>query len=123
MPVINHGDCSTLSPLACATILYNIVDSPTGCVPVTRVDPAKDQVTAEWKKGPGLGSKIIEGELYHSKKPVYDPEGMKGIPVGVQVVGKKWEDEKVLAMMDVVDKALGPRGFGPGSWHEGKKDA
>jgi hypothetical protein len=30
-----------------------------------------------------------------------------------QIVGKKWEDEKVLALMDVVDKALGERGFGP----------
>lgn len=34
----------------------------------------------------------------------------------VQVVGKKWEEEKVIEMMKVVDQALGPRGFGPGSW-------
>jgi hypothetical protein len=41
------------------------------------------------------------------------------MPVGIQVVGKKWEEEKVLAMMQVVDEALGKdRGFGPGSWDE-----
>jgi hypothetical protein len=41
---------------------------------------------------------------------------MQGVPTGVQLVGKKWEDEKVLAMMHVVDGTLGPRGFSPGSW-------
>ena len=41
------------------------------------------------------------------------------MPVSIQVVGKKWEDEKVLAMMRVVEGALGnDRGFGPGSWDE-----
>lgn len=43
---------------------------------------------------------------------------MKGLPVGVQVVGRKWEEEKVIAMMHVVDKVLEKKrtGFGPGSW-------
>jgi Asp-tRNA(Asn)/Glu-tRNA(Gln) amidotransferase A subunit family amidase len=40
---------------------------------------------------------------------------MKGLPVGVQLVGNKWEDEKVIAMMRVLDDALGARGFGAGS--------
>lgn len=42
---------------------------------------------------------------------------MKGMPVNIQLVGKKWEEEKVLAMMEVVDTVLGKeRGFGPGAW-------
>jgi Asp-tRNA(Asn)/Glu-tRNA(Gln) amidotransferase A subunit family amidase len=41
------------------------------------------------------------------------------MPVSIQVVGKKWEDEKLLAMMHVVEEALGnDRRFGPGSWDE-----
>jgi hypothetical protein len=108
--------CTTLSPLACATILYNIIDSPVGCLPVTRVDPEKDQITDEWHTGPGLGSSLLEDRLYRGKSPVYDANAMKGLPVGIQVVGKKWEDEKVIAMMHVIDEALGPRTFGPGSW-------
>ena len=106
----------TLSPLAAGTILYNVIDSPVGVIPVTRVDPTRDALTDEWTKGPGLGSKIIEDDLYRGKKPAYNPEAMKGLPVGIQVVGKSWEDEKVIAMMHVVDKALGPRDFGPGAW-------
>lgn len=38
---------------------------------------------------------------------IYDVEKMKGLPVGVQVVGRKWEEEKVVGMMRVVDRALG----------------
>jgi hypothetical protein len=33
-------------------------------------------------------------------------------------VGRKWDDEKVVSIMHVVDEALGPRGFGPGNWKE-----
>jgi len=113
--------CTTLSPLACATILYNIIDSPVGCIPVLRVDPAKDQLTEEWVTGPGLGSSMLEAELYRGKNPVYNPEAMQGMPVGVQIVGKKWEDEKVISMMHVVDRALGPRRFGPMTWSRGKE--
>lgn len=110
-----HSGCATLSPLAAATILYNMVDSPVGIVPVTRVDPSKDQLTTAWFEGPGHGSKLFERELFEGKKAVYDPKKMKNIPIGVQIVGRKWEEEKVIAMMHVVDKALGPRNFGPGS--------
>lgn len=121
-PALPHGATKTLAPLATGTILYNVIDSPCGVVPVTRVDPSKDGLTDEWTKGPGLGSKIIESDLYRRKKDlVYDPEAMKGLPVGVQVIGKSWEDEKVVAMMKVVDDALGPRGFGPTAWQENRE--
>ncbi|VDC00957.1 unnamed protein product [Peniophora sp. CBMAI 1063] len=118
IPAVPHHGCDNLSPLAASTVQYNIVDSPVGIVPVTRVDPAKDAVTAEWFTGDDHGSRIWEDALY-GKKAVYDPVKMQGLPVGVQVVGLPWGEEAVLAMMDVVDKALGPRGFGPGSWSPG----
>ena len=95
-----------MSPLAAATILYNVIDSPVGIVPVTRVDPAKDQLTEEWWSAPGHGSKILEESLYKGETPIYDPEAMKGLPLGVQIVGKQWEEEKVLAIMHVVDRAM-----------------
>lgn len=149
---IHFRATKTLSPLAVGTILYNIVDSSAGVVPVTRVDPSKDGLSAEWLRGSPLadvitasealptqlegdkstlldyydelssgqhGSKLMEKNLYQSpggsRPPVYDPELMAGLPVGVQVVGQVYEDEKVLEMMRIVDEALGPRDFGPGS--------
>ena len=35
---------------------------------------------------------------------------------------ESWEDEKVLAMMKVVDKALGSRDFGPAAWSNEVKE-
>ncbi|KAI0314594.1 amidase signature domain-containing protein [Amylostereum chailletii] len=113
-PALPHGACNELSPLAAATILYNVVDSPVGIIPVTRVDPIQDQITEEWVIEPGHGSTVVEGMLYGKK--IYDPVKMKGLPVSVQIVGQPWEEEKVIGMMHVVDKALGKRDFGPGSW-------
>ncbi|KAF9485469.1 amidase [Pholiota conissans] len=117
LPQLPHGGCNNFSTLAEATIIYNVLDMPAGCLPVTRVDPAKDHLTDEWLTGPGLGSRVIEGGIYRGTKPLYDPEALRGMPVNVQLVGKKWEEEKVLAIMKVVDDALGKeRGFGPGAW-------
>lgn len=107
----------TLSPLAVATILFNVVDSPVGVIPVTRVDPALDALpSTAWQNGPGHGSVLIEKDLYGGKKPIYDAVKMEGLPVGLQIVGKKWGDELVVGVMEVLDKALGERGFGPGAW-------
>ncbi|KAN0092624.1 Amidase signature domain containing protein [Tylopilus felleus] len=117
LPTIPHGGCSMLSPLAACTVLYNVVDSCVGVVPVTRVDPKQDALASDFVLGAGGTSTILEKTMYTGQMPVYDPAAMAGIPVGVQIVGKKWEDEKVLAMMKVVDEALGTaQGFGPGCW-------
>ncbi|KAJ7105750.1 amidase [Mycena crocata] len=115
VPQVPTGTFTTLFALASATILYNVVNCPAGCIPVTLVDPLKDGITDEWAKA--ASPSLVERALYRGKTPIYDPVTMKGMPVGIQVVGKKWEDEKVLAMMRVVDSALGKdRGFGPGNW-------
>lgn len=94
-----------------------MVDHAVGCLPVTRVDPVLDAITDEWREGSGHGSSMLEAGIYGGKNPLYDPVAMAGMPVGIQIAAKKWEEEKVLAMMHVVDEALGKeRGFGPGAW-------
>ena len=108
-----------IASVASNSLLYNLIDHPVGTLPVTRVDPILDQLTDEWtdsKLGDGHGSPMIESMLYNGNKAVYNVEKMAGLPIGVQVVGKKWEEEKVVEMMKVVDAALGKRSFGPGSW-------
>ncbi|EIN06088.1 amidase [Punctularia strigosozonata HHB-11173 SS5] len=118
LPVLAHGQCKKLSGLAHATVLYNIVDCPVGVLPVTRVDPKRDALTPEWTKArPGAtGSALLEGMLYRDRRPAYDAAKLAGMPVGVQLVGRRWEEENVVEMMKVLDRALGvSRGFGPGS--------
>lgn len=120
LPVIPHGACAYLSGIASTTVSFNVIDSPVGIVPVTRVDASLDQLSPNFKPGETGGSTMFEKWMYQNgSRTVYNPQEMAGIPVGVQIVGRKWDDEKVLAMMRVVDEALGPRGFGPGSWETG----
>lgn len=105
-----------------ATFLYNVIDSTVGVLPVTFVHATKDAPTPEWRSrahSQPTGSKLIEKKVYgglDASGAVYDAEAMEGLPVGVQIVGGKWEEEKVVEMMKVVDRALGPRGFGPGEF-------
>ncbi|KAG2354107.1 amidase signature domain-containing protein [Suillus spraguei] len=85
LPVIPHGGATYLSVLAAAPLRTTL----------------STLLSAPYQR---LGrSKMFETRMYLGKNPVYDPKAMEGIPVGVQLVGKKREDEKVLAMMHVVD--------------------
>jgi len=120
IPAMPHGGCDRLSPLACSTLLYNVVDSPVGVVPVTRVDATRDGLSDAWRSAPGNGSKLLEAEIY-GPKGAYNPQAMEGLPVGVQIIGQPWGEEKVISIMHIVDAALGPRGFGPGSWAPSKQ--
>lgn len=88
-------------------------------MPVTFVDPAKDAITPEWRARGIAGSKVLEAKVYGTVKNVkaaYNADEMAGLPVGVQIIGATWEDEKVIEMAKIVDRALGPRGFGPGEF-------
>ncbi|KAJ7347086.1 amidase [Mycena albidolilacea] len=135
-PQILHGGSNMLSMMSTSTLTYNLVDLPCGVVPVTHVK-ATDVLTDEWRSAPGHGSSMCEGELYDKGfntdgkaktkaelkelKPLYDPAAMEGMPIGLQIVGRRWEEEKVLGLMRVVEGALGglrERRFGPGTWEE-----
>ena len=49
-------------------------------------------------------------------KAAYNAKEMAGLPVGIQVIGGSWEEERVIELAKVVDNALGSRGFGPGEF-------
>ncbi|KAM0752009.1 amidase signature enzyme [Meredithblackwellia eburnea MCA 4105] len=115
VPALKHGETSRLSPLALATIVYNVVESSAGVVPVTFVDPIKDALPTNFLEIGDPGSKLVEAQLY-GPRGAYNSEEMAGLPVGVQVIGAGWEEEKVIELMREVDTALGPRGFSPGDY-------
>ena len=41
----------------------------------------------------------------------YDAEGMHGLPLGVQIIGKRLEEERVLEGMKIVQDALKQQGI------------
>ena len=61
------------------------------------------------------GSKLWEKSLYQGsggRPAVYNADVMEGLPLGVQVVGQRLEEEKVLAGMRLVEQVMKERGKG-----------
>jgi len=102
VPALEHGRTKLLSPLAISTIYFNVVEGTVGAIPVTRVDKELDQLPDDFLTG-STGIKLLERRVYEGTDPAYDAVKMHGLPVGVQIAGPVWEEEKVLAMMGVVE--------------------
>lgn len=86
--------------------MFNVIDSTAGVLPVTRVDSARDAAPSDYVKG-YRGSHLLNGRVYNGPDPAYDATKMHGLPVGVQIVGRSFDEEKVLAMMKIVEDAMG----------------
>ncbi|TFY69851.1 hypothetical protein EVJ58_g174 [Rhodofomes roseus] len=82
------------------TFLWNILDYSAGVLPVTHVDAALDAL------GRFKPKNAIEAGQYE----MYNAQQMHGLPVGVQVVGKRLEEEKVLEGMKVIESLLRKEG-------------
>lgn len=55
---------------------------------------------------PGFNIRKLNGVAQGAYK-LYDAQAMHGLPVGIQVIGRRLEEEKVLAIMKRVEEALG----------------
>ncbi|RSH93004.1 hypothetical protein EHS25_008452 [Saitozyma podzolica] len=106
VPALEHGRTKFLSPLCVQTVVYNVVDSTVGVLPVTRVDRSRDAIAPDFlQESPG--SWILEKRVYGGTDPAYDADRMHGLPVGVQVVGPAWEEERVLGVMRLLESLVG----------------
>lgn len=95
------------------TFLWNLLDYPAGVMPVSHVDAARDALDAPYKtvlKRLGCDNGVARGGWKH-----YDAAKMAGLPTAIQIVGRRWQEEKVLGCMAVVEKALEDRGEKPSS--------
>ena len=87
-----------------------MVDSTVGVLPITRVNSTFDALPPDFLDG-STGSNILEGRTYgcpaRDGAGAYDANAMDGLPVGVQVIGKPWEEERVLGLMKVLEGLVG----------------
>ncbi|KAI0014978.1 amidase [Xylariomycetidae sp. FL0641] len=105
-PAVPHDAMKDAVSSCGYTFLFNVLDYTAGCIPVTRVDKNLDALSPlfDIKKLNG----VAQGAYKH-----YDAEAMHGLPVGVQIVGRRLEEEKVLAIMERVEDALGAEKYKP----------
>jgi len=76
-------------------------------MPVTFVDKKVDSLPIDFTSGPEYAHMNDISRALHD---LYNADAMNGLPVGVQVIGRRLEEEKVLAGMKVVKEALAASG-------------
>jgi hypothetical protein len=77
------------------------LDYSAGVLPITHVDSSLDGLSSEFK-----AKNAIEAGAYE----MYDADVMHGLPIGVQVIGQRLQEEKVLEGMKIIEKLLSAEG-------------
>ncbi|KAH0543550.1 hypothetical protein FGG08_002111 [Glutinoglossum americanum] len=98
-PAVPHDGMKQAVSSCGYTFLFNLLDYTAGVLPVTHVDRSLDQLPSTFRLRDLNG--VAQGAYIH-----YDADKMHGLPVGVQVVGQRLEEEKVLALMGRVEEAM-----------------
>ncbi|KAI4284920.1 MAG: hypothetical protein L6R38_001063 [Xanthoria sp. 2 TBL-2021] len=104
-PAVPHGGMRDAVGSCGYTFLFNLLDYTAGVLPITHVDAKLDALPASFDISAMNG--VARGAYKH-----YNAEKMHGLPVGVQVVGQRLQEEKVLAVMERVVEMMEKEGKG-----------
>lgn len=77
---------------------WNLLDYPGVVFPVTNVNPQVDVKDVDYVPRNSQDKFVYD---------MYSPEVFANAPVGLQIVGRRQEDEKVLAALVEVERAMG----------------
>ncbi|KAJ9642093.1 uncharacterized protein PV06_03337 [Exophiala oligosperma] len=92
-PAVPHRTCKWVG----YTKVWNFLDYPALSFPAGHVEASQDPSV------PGYEPRN-EYDAWNWK--LYDPETMDGHPIGLQIVGRRFEEEKVLGVAAVIDKLV-----------------
>lgn len=82
---------------AAYTMAWNSLDCPVLVIPVTKVDPSVDLPAQPHEFRSNEDKAVYE---------MYDPAVFQGAPVGIQLVAQRYEEEALIGMGEIVEKAL-----------------
>ncbi|MCJ1287720.1 hypothetical protein MMC26_007072 [Xylographa opegraphella] len=80
------------------TSQWNLLDYPALVFPVDKVDAAVDVVEK--------GHKPMT-EIDKENWDLYDPAVFSGLPISLQLVGRRFEDEKIVAILEYIEQRIG----------------
>ncbi|KZT70501.1 amidase signature enzyme [Daedalea quercina L-15889] len=110
IPPVPRGGIGTATLVSASyCFLFNVLDYCAGVVPVTYVDQDLDRLPANFKQSHEYQNM---NDIARGVYSLYEPRAMHGLPVAVQVVGQRLEEEKVLAGMAEVERAMWDAGRG-----------
>lgn len=79
------------------TMIWNVLDYTVSTLPVTTVDKSVDVVNTAFQP---------LGKVDQETQDTYDPEIYDGAHVSVQIVGRRLQEEKIIALTEYVSKGL-----------------
>ncbi|KAI9765220.1 MAG: hypothetical protein M1840_007712 [Geoglossum simile] len=80
------------------TSQWNLLDYPALVFPVCKVDADVDRLEGKYKP-------MNDVDRDHWK--MYDPRKFHGLPISLQLVGRRFEDEKIIAVLEYIKEAIG----------------
>lgn len=92
VPAVRHGASANMPVAGSYSLLAPVLGYPAGVVPVTRV-------RADEETGRAKVSDVVHKTAWEAD------QGSAGLPVGVQLMGRPWRDDVVLAAMRVIEQA------------------
>ncbi|KAG5652637.1 hypothetical protein H0H81_004249 [Sphagnurus paluster] len=107
-PAFKNGESEKVNLMTTGfTAIFNLLDYTAGVLPVTFVDKEIDGLPADFKASAAYASM---GGVAKEAYSAYDVDGMHGLPMGVQVLGRRLEEERVLEGMNIIEDALRQQG-------------
>ncbi|KAI0795455.1 amidase signature domain-containing protein [Abortiporus biennis] len=104
LPNVPHGGSGVASLVAASYgFLFNVLDVSTGVIPVAFVDKTLDALPPNFQSTSTYAKmNDVERNVYS----LYDPNKMHGLPLGIQIAAGRFEEEKALEGMRIVEEAL-----------------
>ncbi len=93
LPALLHGTSQHLFPAISYTLVYNIIGAPAGVVAAGKVRPGEESDRPASRDRAIQTARQVE-------------QNSAGLPVGVQVVGRHWREDVVLAVMAALEDYL-----------------
>lgn len=90
LPAVRHGDTTGLADFWGSCLLFNVLGWPAGVVPVTRVRSGEESDRPESRERTEQQARLVE-------------RGSAGLPIGVQIAAPPWREDRVLALMRVIE--------------------
>jgi fatty acid amide hydrolase len=100
LPALTHGTAGDLSAADSYDWPFNVTGLPAGTVAATRVQPGEESDRAPSRDAVDKTARRVE-------------ENSAGLPVGVQVVGRHWREDVVLAVMAALEEDFRSNGSYP----------
>jgi len=91
LPAFTHGAAADLVTAGPYSILFNVLGYPAGVVPVTRVRPGEESERAASRDRVVAAARKVEA-------------GSAGLPLGVQVAARPWQEHVALAAMQAIEE-------------------